>query len=103
MKIAVSSTGNSIVNKMDQRFGRCKDFAIYDTDSKEYKFIENPGTHMQSAAASSAAELIADNAVCKVVSGNFGPKAENTLKSFGITMINAKDTEKSVKEIINDL
>ena len=34
MKIAITSTGNSLESHLDQRFGRCDFFVIYDTETK---------------------------------------------------------------------
>jgi predicted Fe-Mo cluster-binding NifX family protein len=33
MKVAITSTGNSLESKLDSRFGRCSFFVIYDTES----------------------------------------------------------------------
>ena len=34
MKIAITSTGDSQDSKLDERFGRCSFFVVYDTESK---------------------------------------------------------------------
>jgi len=34
MKIAITSTGNSLESNIDQRFGRCAYFVIYNTENK---------------------------------------------------------------------
>ena len=33
MKIAITSTGNSLESNIDQRFGRCAYFVIYNTEN----------------------------------------------------------------------
>ena len=91
MKIAVTSLGNTSDSKMDPRFGRCAFFAIYDTVANTYNFIDNPGKNAGHGAGPQAAELIANNGVKKVVSGEFGPKAKNALESLEIEMIIEKN------------
>jgi predicted Fe-Mo cluster-binding NifX family protein len=43
MKVAITSTGNTTDSKLDQRFGRCSYFVIYDQETKGIEFIPNPG------------------------------------------------------------
>ena len=42
MKIAITSQGDQLDSVIDQRFGRCSYFVIYDTESKTTQFIQNP-------------------------------------------------------------
>ncbi|NTW26680.1 MAG: diguanylate cyclase, partial [Lentimicrobium sp.] len=41
MKIAITSTGNSMESTIDQRFGRCAYFVIYDSTTRSIDFIPN--------------------------------------------------------------
>ena len=43
MKIAVSATGPDLDAEVDPRFGRCAYFAVGDTDTMEFEFIEITG------------------------------------------------------------
>ncbi len=47
MKIAVPAKSNSLQSEVDQRFARAEGFIIYDSDTKEFEFIENsmPDAH----------------------------------------------------------
>lgn len=38
MKIAISSTGKTMENSLDMRFGRCEYFQIHDSESKKLKY-----------------------------------------------------------------
>ncbi len=38
MKIAISSTGKTMENLLDTRFGRCEYFQIHDSKSKKLKY-----------------------------------------------------------------
>lgn len=42
MKIAITSSGNSMDASIDNRFGRCSYFAFYDTETLDIEFIPNP-------------------------------------------------------------
>jgi predicted Fe-Mo cluster-binding NifX family protein len=41
MKIAVSSTGPGIHDLVDPRFGRCRYYLFFDTDTGRHKSTEN--------------------------------------------------------------
>ncbi len=103
MKIAITSTGNSIDSKLDQRFGRCSYFVIYDTETKGTEFIPNPNKDVEEGAGPAAVQLVASRNVNKIVSGEFGIKIKSLLDSLKIQLIALKDKEKSVKEIIEML
>ena len=92
MKIAISSTGPGIESQVDTRFGRCVYFVIVNIDGneiKEEKSIENPGVNMPGGAGISAAQIVANEKVKAVVSGNVGPKAFYVLNSLGIEIYQA--------------
>ncbi|RLG22247.1 dinitrogenase iron-molybdenum cofactor biosynthesis protein, partial [Methanosarcinales archaeon] len=42
MKIAISSSGEGLDAEFEPKFGRCKNFVIYDTENKTFKTISNP-------------------------------------------------------------
>lgn len=85
--IGVSSTGPGLESQVDPRFGRCAYFVIArieDSEVKEVQSVRNPGIDMPSGAGISAAQLIADQGVKVVITGNLGPKAFQVLQSLGI-------------------
>jgi predicted Fe-Mo cluster-binding NifX family protein len=100
MRIAITSTGNSMDSLIDSRFGRCIYFVIFDTESKSIEFIPNPFKEVEEDAGPSSVELIASRNVSKIVSGEFGIKIKPLLDSLKIQMIVIKDSEKKVLEII---
>ncbi|MDP2236316.1 MAG: NifB/NifX family molybdenum-iron cluster-binding protein [Bacteroidales bacterium] len=103
MKIAITSTGNSHDSTLDQRFGRCNFFVVYDTESKSTEFIPNPGLNAEEGAGPASVQLVASRNVNKIVSGEFGIKIKPLLDSLKIQMIVLKDSEKKISEIIEML
>ena len=103
MKVAITSTGNNLESKLDQRFGRCAFFVIYDTDTKGMEFIPNPNKDVQEGAGPASVQLVASKKAEKIISGEFGIKIKSLLDSLKIQMIVYKEPEKSIQSIINML
>ena len=103
MKVAITSTGNSVQSNLDQRFGRCGFFIIYDTETKGMEFIPNPNKDAQEGAGPASVQLVASRNVMKIISGEFGIKIKSLLDSLKIQMIVFKEPEKTIQEIINML
>ena len=75
MIIAITSTGDTMSSTLDMRFGRCSFFAIYDTDAKTARFIENEAVSASGGAGTAAAQVMIDNDVEAIITGNMGPNA----------------------------
>ncbi len=103
MKIAITSTGNTQESTIDQRFGRCAYFVIYDTENKAVEFIPNPNKDAEEGAGPASVQLVASRNVSKIVSGEFGIKIKPLLDSLKIQMIVLKEPEKQIKQIIEIL
>ena len=103
MKVAITSTGNSLESNLDQRFGRCGFFTIYDTDTKGMEYIPNPNKDAQEGAGPASVQLVASRNVQKIISGEFGIKIKSLLDSLKIQMIVFKEPEKTIGEIIEML
>jgi predicted Fe-Mo cluster-binding NifX family protein len=103
MKVCITSTGNTLESKLDERFGRCAYFVIYDTESKATEFIPNPHKDLESGAGPAAVQLVASRGVSKIVAGEFGMKIKSLLDSLKIQMIVFKKPEHKIQEIINML
>jgi len=101
MKVAITSTGNSLESKLDSRFGRCSFFVIYDTESKSVEFIPNPNKENVEGAGPASVNLIASRDAKKVVSGEFGAKVKSLFDSLQIQLIVLNDEEKTINEIID--
>jgi len=103
MKVAITSSGNTLESKLDQRFGRCSFFVIYDTETKGMEFIPNPNKDAQEGAGPASVQLIASRNVNKIISGEFGIKIKPLIDSLKIQMIALKDSDKSITEVIEML
>jgi predicted Fe-Mo cluster-binding NifX family protein len=100
MKIAITSDGNSLESKLDSRFGRCSFFVLYDTETKDVRFIENANQLNQEGAGPATAQLVAKLGAQRVYSGEFGKKAADILKDLSIEMIPLRDAAVSVAAVI---
>jgi len=103
MKVVVTSTGNSLESKLDQRFGRCGFFTVYDTETGGVEFIPNPNKDVQEGAGPASVQLVASRNVSKIISGEFGIKIKSLLDSLKIQMIVLREPEKTIGEIIKML
>lgn len=102
MKIAISSEGMNGDSLLDSRFGRCTAFAIFDTESKEVKFLENPNKDVDEGAGPASVSFVANQGVKRIISGEFGFKIKGLLNDLGIEM-DARKERISINEIIRQL
>lgn len=87
MKIAVTSTGPTLEDHVEARFGRCQYFLIIDTDSMQFEAIENPNIALGGGAGIQSARLMSEKGVTAVLTGNCGPNAFNVFGQAGIQVI----------------
>ncbi len=86
MKIAVSSTGDSIQSQIDPRFGRCRNFLVIEATDLSFTSVENKAQFEGHGAGISAAQLLINLGVKAVISGNVGPNAFQALSAANIKM-----------------
>ena len=87
MKIAVTSTGPTLDDNVEARFGRCPYFLIIDTDTMQLEAIENPNIALGGGAGIQSAQLMSEKEVTTVLTGNCGPNAFNVFGQAGIQVI----------------
>ena len=102
MKVAITSTGNSIESMLDERFGRCSYFVIYNTESKSAEIVPNPNKDAENGAGPASLQLVASHNAEKIVSGEFGTKIKSLADSLKIQLVVVKEPKK-VKDIIEML
>jgi len=101
MKIAITSTGGSLEALVSEKFGRCRYFIIYDTETKKFEAVSNLGEQLQSGAGPKAAELILNKGAEILLTGSIGDKAESALSKSGIKIITGFNQSIKVKDAIN--
>ena len=87
MKIAVTSTGPTLDDNVEARFGRCAYFLIIDTDTMQLEAIENPNIALGGGAGIQSAQLMSEKGVTTVLTGNCGPNAFNVFGQARIQVI----------------
>ncbi len=87
MKIAVSCTTNSPDAMVDSRFGRAPYFAIYDTATHNFDFLDNQHTlNSPSGAGVQSAQHVVNANVSALLTGHCGPKAFKAMTTARITI-----------------
>jgi len=87
MKIALSSTGMNLQAQIDPRFGRASYFVIVDGDTMAFEAVPNPHAQAGGGAGIQAAQLVVDQGVEVVITGNCGPNAFQVLQAAGIQVL----------------
>jgi len=104
MKIAVSSTDTGKSSKVEQRFGRSKWFLVYNTETQEWKVLEN-SLQMDSShgAGIQTAQMIAREGINAVITGHCGPNAWKVLSSANIPVyfVGSRTVEEAVNELLS--
>jgi predicted Fe-Mo cluster-binding NifX family protein len=84
-KIAVTSEGPSLDDRVDPRFGRAAGFVVVDLETMDSRYIDNGQSQvMAQGAGIQAAELVARAGVSCLLTGFVGPKAFHALSAAGI-------------------
>lgn len=85
MKVACTSTGNTLESPFDSRFGRAEKFIIYDTQSKAFSVIDNEqNLEASQGAGVQAAMFVLDSGATALITGNIGPKAAQVIYGANI-------------------
>jgi predicted Fe-Mo cluster-binding NifX family protein len=99
MKIAISSSGNTLDSPLDPRFGRCAYFLIVDPADMRFEAFDNRSAAQSSGAGIQAAQFLADKNVRAVITGHVGPNAVQTLAAAGIEVF--AEQQGSIDEVVN--
>jgi len=92
MKIAIASDKKDINSKIDERFGRCNFFYIYDTETKKGDFFENPFKDGSQGVGTKIVEFLANKSVNEIFATEVGEKAAQMLSKLNMkTNIMNKD------------
>ena len=101
MKVAITSSGNSLDSKLDLRFGRAGCFIVVDTESGAHEVIANEqNVKALQGAGVQAGKNVVDTGVEAVITGNVGPKAYRTLQAAEIKVYVYPDDTATVQEAL---
>ncbi len=104
MKVAITATSEDIKGDVDTVFGRCRYFLIADISEDkvtDVRAIENTNYRGRGGVGVAAAQLVAEQGVSAVISGNVGPRAFDILSQFGIEVYKASGKiEKALQDFI---
>lgn len=100
MKIAITSQGTDVHSLIDSRFGRCRYFYIYETDTKTGEVIDNGDSiSLVQGAGIQTAQTLVEKDVVGVITGFCGPKAFKVLAESSIKVFSLEN--ETVQEAIN--
>ncbi|MBN2206065.1 MAG: hypothetical protein JW742_01555 [Candidatus Aminicenantes bacterium] len=85
--IAVSAAGPDLDAAIDPSFGRAAYFLVVDPETLAFKALANPHAQAGHGAGIQSAQLVADQGVGAVVTGQVGPNAGRVLESAGIRVL----------------
>jgi predicted Fe-Mo cluster-binding NifX family protein len=86
MLIAISSDGESLSDRMNERFGRCPWFLIVDIDRGEVRAVPNSHADEATGAGVGAAQEVISNKVEAIISGAVGPQAFSIFQQVDISV-----------------
>ncbi len=85
MKIIVSMSGSDLDSPVDPRFGRSAGFLLFDTETGEYRVVDNSrNLNTEQGAGIQAAEVVSRLGGECLLTGHCGPKAFRALQVDGI-------------------
>ncbi len=88
-KVAISSLGPSLSDRLDERFGRANYLLIVDPQTMDVQVVDNNRNQQAlQGAGLGAAEKVLEHGVGAVLTGHLGPKAYGALQSAGIAGFN---------------
>ena len=87
MKIAVSSTGPTLEDQVDPRFGRCPYFLIVNPASLEFEALPNTSAELGGGAGIQSAQLVIEQGASVILTGSCGPNAVKVLEQGGVHIV----------------
>lgn len=89
MKIAIPSEGTTLESIVNQSFGRTHYFIVVDSDTLQFKVIDNQAASAQGGAGIKAAQAVVDSGAEIVITFHCGQNAADVLKAAGIKIMKA--------------
>jgi predicted Fe-Mo cluster-binding NifX family protein len=89
MKVCITAVGNDLNSPIDPRFGRCASFMIVDTESMEFRVLQNRSAYQAGGAGIQAAGDVVKEGISAVISGAIGPNAIEVLRAANVEFYEA--------------
>lgn len=99
-KIAICSTGPSSSSPIDERFGRCAWFLIWDPGTRQFETLANDGAESAHGAGTGSVQALMKRGVGIVISQRVGPKAFDALTHAGVKVFTGV-ARKTVEEALS--
>ena len=88
MKVAFTTSGDSLDAPMDDRFGRAPRILVYDLESSSFVMLDNEeNMNAAQGAGVKTAEVIVLAGAGSVVTGHCGPSAFRVLHAAGVRIL----------------
>ena len=89
MKVAFTTSGDTLDSPLDSRFGRASKFIIYDMDNASFNVINNEqNLNAAQGAGIQSAQNVSQTGAKALVTGHCGPKAFRVLSAAGVGVFN---------------
>ena len=99
MKLIITSQGTDPADQVDPRFGRARYFILFDTDSEEFKVLDNADqVEATQGAGVQAAQNVVNSGAEILLTGHCGPKAFKVLSAAGVKIYSG--VEGTVQEAV---
>ena len=98
-KIAIATETNDLAAVVGTHFGKCSRFYLFDTNSKEGIFVENPALDGSSEVGCKAADFLMEKGAKVVIAGRFGSHVISRFRKNHIQMV-IPQSQKTISEII---
>ncbi len=104
-KIAVTSEGPNLDDRVDPRFGRAAGFILVDPQTMHFEYVDNGASQvMAQGAGIQAAESVSRAGADVLLTGFVGPKAFQALAAAGIDVgqeVDGLTVREAVRRFIN--
>lgn len=101
MKIAITSTGSSLKDLVDERFGRAKFFLIIDSETGDFEAVDNSeNCNLAHGAGLNSVQLLVDKGVDYLITGHVGPKSQGALNEAKITYQEGASSQSSCLDVL---
>lgn len=100
MKVAVTSAGPTLEDKVFPSFGRCPYHLFVETEDMSFEAVENPNIGFKGCAGHPTSKLLAKKGAKMVLTGTCGPHHQEQLRALGVAVITGVSSDLQVRQAI---